>query len=385
VAAACHNLAAEPDKRSPGIWLLAYLALAAGFLAKGTPALMAFAPGVLAAAALTRRPHALLRWDHLASATLCGLILTGYLWAIWTAVGPSAFDQPFEEASRRGFVWSTRAVTQTLSKPIVIWATLLPWSLAWFWSVGRPGPEAGKERSTHRLALAGWGFLGTGILAFMAVPTHHTRYYLPLAAAGGIVAACGLARLAARPSRLANRFALGLAALIGLLVIALAVQAETAIPGRVAAAIAGLAALAAVGWLVRARRRHRVALALLAVAAELAPRVPPGETVWAFGPAEPVGEWGSLYFYLDRRVLTIGPDRKLPAPGSFVMVTGENLPELPAHVLAQLELVHRVDHPWQSFLLSRVAEEGSEPRRRLQPPGRALVPATGEAPQGLDG
>ena len=390
VAAACHNLAVEPARRSAGLWALCYLALTAGVLTKGGLALMAFGPALLLAALLTRELRQLFHWGHLLAAALFVAIVAGYLWALYRAVGPAAFEQPLEEAGRRSLQWTLEAVGTTLGKPAFITAAFLPWSLAWFWSWRPAGTDAGTavDRALWRMSLAGLGFLVGGVLTYMAVPTHHTRYYVPLAAAGGIVAACGLERLASRPSRLAERLAFGLAALVATLAVALGFLAETGLGGRVATALAGVAAFAAVWRLARSSLRYRVAWSLLAaafcfwsaetwvlrfhraalrdlspIARELQPDVPEGEFVWAFGAAEPVGDNGSLYYYLERKVRTIREGEPLPAPGALVVATPAQLAELPPESRSRLDQVRRVEHPWSVFLLLRVIPPGASPGR----------------------
>ncbi len=382
VAAACHNLTVDSPRRSPWVWLLCYLALSAGFLTKGMPALMAFAPGLAVGALVTGRLGRLFRWDHLLCAGLFLAVGVGYVWALWELIGPAAFDQPLEEAGRRGFRWSPEALGQTLSKPITIWAVFLPWSLVWPWSRTRPTERpdrAGGRRPIDLLTLASWSFLGAGILTFMAVPTHHTRYYLPLAAPAGLVAGCALEWLASRPTRLASRLALGLAALVAVLSVALGFLAEIESISRFVPVVVGLAALVVVALIGRVPRSRRLVVALLATVAcfwaaetwvlrpqramlrdmspvsrEFAAHIPPGETVWTLGPAEPVGEWSSVYYYLGRPVRTFGVDPEAPPVDSFVIVSEERSALIDPAVASRLELQKRVEHPWQPFHLYRV-------------------------------
>ncbi|MFQ5350973.1 MAG: hypothetical protein ACE5EG_11070 [Thermoanaerobaculia bacterium] len=114
VAAACYNLSAE--RARAGVWLLAYLALAAGFLAKGIPALMVFCPGVLLAGLVTGRFRRLLRPGHIAAALIFVAMAGGYLWAVYRSAGARAFQQPLLESQVRGLGWHWRQGGDVLSK-----------------------------------------------------------------------------------------------------------------------------------------------------------------------------------------------------------------------------------------------------------------------------
>lgn len=388
VAAACHNLAAERSKRCGAIWFVCYLAVAAAFLAKGVPALMAFAPGLLAAAVVTRRSKQLLSRTHVAAALLCALIIASYLWLAIDAAGPVILEQPLEEAHTRGFEWSLETLRWTLLKPLTVWVLFLPWSLVWLWSLRRPkhSGSVSEPRPESRLMRSGWAFLAGGLVAFMAVPTHQTRYYLPLAAAGAIVSALALERLRQTPGparRWASAVARGFAA-----VAILAAALPHFVSGRPAFLLAvGVAALCAVqympllrgrqgigylllvaalcGWAVETwalRPRHAEMRDLSRVARTLGAQLPEEAPIWRLGVAGDIGKNASLYYYLERPVRTFRAD-DLPESGSYLILTAREptrLEEASPGTATRLRLIRRVDHPRGLFLLYRIEGSGKE-------------------------
>ncbi len=384
IAAACHNLAAGRSRSSPRIWLLAYLALTAGCLAKGVPALMAFGPGLLGAAILSGQARQLWSRHHLAPAALFAALIGAYLALVWSFIGPAAFEQPLDEARQRGFMWTVESLGRTLTKPLVIVGAFLPWSLTWPWSFGGY-PESSARQSpdgpSRRLRQTAWAFLLIGVVMFMAVPTHETRYYLPLAVPAAIVSALALERLA-EPSRRASRVFQGLTLLSGVLLMALAFNPEFAGTVRLLLVAVGATAIAAAQLLQRHRPRFRIACLVLvsalcawtaetwalrpyraryrvldSVARTLDRQLPQGATVWTLGAADPVGKNASLYYYLDRPVKTFHLADPLPPAGSYIVLTARKLRRLeetsPGDA-ARLELIQRVHHPWRLFLLYRV-------------------------------
>lgn len=382
VAAAAYNLVVERARSSPWIWLLAYLALAAGFLAKGTPAIMAFAPGLLGAVVLSRQSRRLFSPGHLLGASVFLMVVGTYLVLLWSAAGPAAFEQPLDEAHRRGFEWTLEALGRTLPKPLIIAGAFLPWSLAWPWASRSSGD------SLRRLQRVAWGFLGLGILIFMAVPTHETRYYLPLSVPAALVAAVALERLT-EPSRKTTRFFHGVGLCFGLFTIVLAWMPVVSGELRVLLTVVGFGMLGTVQWLRHHRPRQQVASILLAaalcvwmaetwalrphrastrvldsVAQKLDPWLPEDTTIWAVGEADHVGKNGSLLFYLDRPVQTIRPTDPLPPSGSYVLLSARDFVRLPqltlreiVHLVDGLELIQRFPHPRGPFLLYRVREK----------------------------
>jgi 4-amino-4-deoxy-L-arabinose transferase-like glycosyltransferase len=155
VAAACYNLSTSRQRWA--VWLLGYVALAAGFLSKGPPALMFFGPGILVAAAACGRFRRLFGWRHLSAALVFMAITGSYLWAVWESAGPAAFRQPVVESRIRGLGgwtlepddellslpeaswvsragddfgqgWS-RALVLSVVKPVGLWASFLPWTI----------------------------------------------------------------------------------------------------------------------------------------------------------------------------------------------------------------------------------------------------------------
>ncbi|MDX1501285.1 MAG: glycosyltransferase family 39 protein, partial [Thermoanaerobaculia bacterium] len=216
VAAAALNLAGRRELLS--LWCLAYTGVAAGFVAKGAPALMVFGPGLVAAALLAGRPRRLAGWRHLAGGALGLLLIGGYLWWAWRSGGPQVFDQPLREAQVRGLRWGAAELLAIAVKPATTFSVLLPWSFALL--LWRPFRRSASEDGL-RLARAGAGFLLGGLAAFALLPASQPRYVLPLAGplalvAGPIVATLLESRLP-RWAVAATRvlFLLGAAATLG--------------------------------------------------------------------------------------------------------------------------------------------------------------------------
>ena len=401
VAAACHNLAAERPRWD--VWLLGYVGLAAGFLTKGVPALMAFGPGLLAAAWLAGRLRRLFDWRHLTAAALFVAIAGGYLWAAWAAAGPAAFEQPLVEARARGLGQLSQEdlaalpearrftgeeefqpagwvewVGRALAKPFLVLALFLPWTVLPVFAFRRRGGPASPDPLTRSAA----GFLAAGTLMFMLTPTQESRYFLPLAAPMGIL--CGLiadrvlARSARRPRGLATA-TVALAAILAAATVAMAFRFPSPpvpLAGRVALGIAGVAAGAAILHLARRRHRRREVL-LLGIAALcvlltqylgvepyragsrdlepqakiLAPHVPAGATVRVLGPSDEAGKHASLFFYLDRPIRAFRPGDELPAGGVPCLLTARNLETLAAVPGFSFRETARAEHRWFSYRL----------------------------------
>lgn len=381
--AACYALARE---RSGWAWWLCYPALAAALLTKGIPALMLFAPGLLLAALVTGRWRALLGWRHLLGAAIFLLLVLGYVWAAHRAAGWEAFRQPFEEATQRGGAWSLESLGTTLGKPIFIWSYFLPWSLALFWAwPGRDG-----DGSSGRLRAAAWSFLIAGSVAWMLVPTHESRYYLPMAVPLGIVSAVGLARMERSRDRLARLLPASFAGLVALptLVFALAPASPVeSIADRALLLGFGLAALALAVAVVtgRVERAHPTAALLLAAfclwgaetllfgpersahrdqrpaVAVFSPHLGSDEVIWIPWSAGQTGNYAALLYYLGRPVRTF-PDDGAPPGGAVCLLEDFHLETLVA--LPPLEPIVRGSGTRESYALYRVGfSESSGPSR----------------------
>ncbi len=282
VAVACVNLSASRQRW--GVWLLGYGALAAGILAKGVPALVAFGPGIVVAALASGRLRRLFGWRHLSAVLLFAAIIGGYLWAAWETAGPAAFEQPLGESRVRGFSWLgrkeaamasaetrwisdpddrwgegwVRMVVLAVVKPVSIWSAYLPWTLLLLYPLlrypvlRRAGPEGRlPPLLSGRLERCAAGFLVAGTLMFLLVPSHEMRYYLPLCAPVGIL--CGLLAdrlLGLERDRIRGLLAasFGLAALFAVATVVLALRFNTppiAMADRWLLAVAGTLAGAA--------------------------------------------------------------------------------------------------------------------------------------------
>ena len=403
VAAACYNLAAE--RARAGIWMLAYLALAAGFLAKGMPALMVFGPGVIVAGVVSGRFRRLLRPSHAAAALLFVAITGGYLWIVYQTAGAEAFEQPLLESQVRGFGWKWRqggdvlsktdgfrfaagggdlgaspagALALTLGKPALIWAAFLPWSLLLPFYGRRVGWRSAT--TAGRLGRAAGAFLAAGTLGFMAVPTHEMRYYLPLCVPAAVLCGLTAAGRSPRAGRLGRVTLIAAAAialvtvLSGLVVLpspqvgavsrlaivlvgtaggaALLVLGRRPVRGRVGAflVIASLCVMAAESLGFQPYRASKRDLSPQAL--ELSRYLPTEEAVWVLGPSDLAGKHASLYYYLERPVLSFRPGR-LPSGAAWCVLTSQAVDRLTETTGLVFRETGRSEHVWWSYRVGR--------------------------------
>ncbi len=396
VTAACCNLAAVRARFT--LWLVGYAGLLIGALAKGTPALIAYLPGLLLAGFATGRISRLLHRDHLVAALPCLAAGLGYLAAAWHVAGAAAFAQPLAEAQARGFGWSSEQLALTLAKPALIFVAFLPSSavLPLLCCASRPRPRSspcpqrlagGAESLMLRASAA---FLVAGVGGFVATSTHEMRYYLPLAAAVGLLAGTGLRVLAAEPramSRALRWTAIGVvvvaAAATGLsaawpwpslpmlvrvtlgLIAALALGTAAVSVGQLRPS-GGLATCLVVASLCTAANealanqpRRAATRSLAPVAAHFEPHLTPGATLWIRGPSDLAGKSASLYHYLGRPVRTFTRLTDVPGGGFFVLAGKE-----PAQLLRPIETTSsfrycalaRFEHPFRNYLLGRIGD-----------------------------
>lgn len=360
-------------EESAPLWALCYLGLATGFAAKGAPALMAFAPGLLLAALLVGRLRRLFGWRHLVGGAVGLLLIGGYLWWAYDSGGSQVFDQPRREALVRGLRWGLPELLRTAAKPLLAGLVFLPWSLAIF--LWRPFWRSAGDRR-RRLAMAGAGFAVAGIVVFCLLPRSEPRYLLPLVTpvavlAGLIVATLLERRIPAWPVMLCR----------GLLGLAVALTLGTAVSRGAASWIvlgACLLLLTAVGFRGEARAGSTllgtlVALSLViavaqslvfapgraakrdlsGVAARFSARLPAGEPVWVFGPADCAGYFGPLLHYLRRDVTTL-PDPGAAEPGTWGVLIDWQPELIPAGV--SIDVMDTAAGGGYDFHLVRVRE-----------------------------
>ena len=382
VVAASWNFVRERDHL--GVWLLAYLGLSMGFLAKGAPALMSFIPGLVLAAALTGRISRLLRRPHLTGLLAFFLLAGSSVLLAVRSGGMTVFDQPLLEARDRGFGWTIGDVGTSLFRPVAVFAVFLPWSLAIpFCFFGRTNKT--RKQPEERLLRCATAFVLTGILAFSIVPKIEPRYFLPLAAGVGIMAAIGAqAEAGLRPAaeRLRRNGSIAVALLSASACVILGFVLESSrveLSNRVTLGAIGLGLIAAWTVILRYRPREHVALWLLVaslgvwniesfglqprraskrvlepVAERLAPHISPDDRVWVLGPASTAGKNASLYYYLDRPVRAFRLEGELPPPGSLMVLTPDHLERLRHRGDFGSTAIERVEHVYATFLLERL-------------------------------
>ncbi len=360
-----------------GLWLIGYLALALAFLAKGVPAVMFYAPGLLLATWLTRRHKELLRPAHLAGVMLFVVVVSWWLVSAYQAAGWAAFEQPLAEAHDKGLTWNLSLLGLTLAKPLLAGVLFLPWSLllpASFRS------EKWSVEPVRRMALAAAAFVAAGVATFMIVPAGESRYLLPLTAPMGIL--CGLAAREVLGSGgdfrrraievLTLLVALGVVAaalfttsadaasrwlLLSLAVVTLALTVRGFFRRAAFSGIRLLVAVAVLGWLVHTRgvEPHRAgSRSLRAMAASFETHLDPGSELWT-GPVDKNFRHSSLFFYLRRPVRTLAAESGSgPRAGDYVVFFSDEHEELMTRTAFDYEIVERGQQRKEEFILARV-------------------------------
>lgn len=160
-------------------WVLGYVGLAFGFLAKGLPAAAMFFPGLVAACFITRQLRQLVRWQHLLGLAVFVALVGAYLLLAYREQGSAAFRDQLAEIASRSSQWSGTAILATLAKPFVIFGIALPWSILLPVLALHPRLRLPDEPA-RVLAWTAAAFLVAGTLVWMAATTSNPRYYLPL-------------------------------------------------------------------------------------------------------------------------------------------------------------------------------------------------------------
>ena len=377
IAVACANLSAKRENRV--LWLVGYAALAFGFLAKGVPAVMAYAPGLLIAALITRKFRRLVSPAHLVG-LLCFLVPVGlWLMCAYQAHGSQAFEHPLAEARARGFDWGWKAVGLTLIKPAVVMAVFLPWTVVLPVVLSKSWRRS-LDDSAGRLIGAALSFLLIGILVFMAIPTPNPRYYLPLCVPLGILAGvAATANLVDFKKLRASRHIASLICLAFLLVASIIICIEITnihIQPFPRAALTVLACSMAVVFVLAIRRRddkflastlilsalcfgaieawvlcpHRtITRSQRQVARILDAHLPNDVTIWT----TTRDDYSSLFFYLDRPVQHFSIQTgKLP-PNTFVVIFADQLSRLQARSDLKFTIIERVSQHGHEYTLIR--------------------------------
>ena len=409
IVAACHNLSAR--QASGTMWVLGYVGLTIGFLAKGIPALMVYGPGLLAAGWATRRLRRLVNWRHLGAASIFLALTGGYLVGVYRSAGPAAFEQPITESAIRGLGWlqspessavsaeatgfrlppdeakvarnPLAAFARTITKPALVLVGFLPWSLLVPFAFRRKA--AGRvTRETDFLVRAAGAFLIAGVLVFMAVPTHSMRYYMPLSVPVGILAGIlASGQLALGPKK--QRGMLITSATGAILIAALTIAGgfllespPVAFSHRALLVVIGVFALGVAALAIRAREREPIPKLLIiaafcvicthalgvqvlreskrnlrGTAQALASYLPENEPVWVLGPSDLAGKNSSLFFYLRRPILAFRPRGKHPPADSHCILTSDRMSELEQPPGFVFDEITRVEHIWRTFLLGR--------------------------------
>lgn len=377
-ALACVVLATGRNRTH--LWLSAYLALSFALLAKGVAALTFFVPGLLAAAILTRQFRVLVSRQHLLGVLLLTVVASAYVAALLARSEPEVLDQPLREALYRGAAWRVRGFLTSALKPVIFLGVFLPWTLALPLALNREW-RTRLPADVQKLVTAAGGFLLGGLALYMLVPTHETRYYVPLAGALGIVAGVVACRLAvAQDFRgQVHRIAVALSAAgFGLLAIGGGVQVgfvPLPVEHRIVLGLIGLAACAA-AWLgLRSRAgphpAQTLTLAALACWAFLAlfnqprraerrslrtvaeafrPDIPANQTVWI----DMGDDHSSLVFYLDRPVRSFRHQEGWPPAGSYLILLPPQLAELQNDDLFDAEPIRTARKSAYEFTLCHV-------------------------------
>lgn len=318
VLAACRNLAAQrADWR---YWALGYTGLWFAFMSKGIPALVVYAPGVLVASLAVRRFGRLFQWRHLLGVTLF-LAATGlYLYLAFLTAQADAFKQHLGELILRSAHFGGAAMLQMALKPFIIVGVFMPWSAAVIYAAVRQrhAYSEGIAAQTWRIA---WGFLLTGLSAYLLVTTDDTRYYLPLAGPIAMVGGMALERLPARHAR----------AIVAIFT------------------VIGFCVLAINDGIVQPRRAQK--RSLRSVAAVFAPHIPPDATVYVDAP----DSYSSLFFYLERQGRQWRSRSDRDRPTGFIVLVGRQHTKLQPPPDVTFETIVSVNGPdRQRYSLARV-------------------------------
>ena len=322
---------ASVDLASPAArthrWLVGYTFLAAGFLAKGLPALMFFIPGLIIAAYATRQTARLLSRAHLAGGMLFVLIVGSWFLSAWMTEGPSAFAQATAEATEKGLGWTGASFLSTLTKPVLALGLFFPWSFAVVgcaWSLSRRARAAYEhiQPIEQALAIAALSFLGGGLLAFMMVPATQSRYLLPIAAPVGMLAAIFLARIE-RPAWTQAS-----------VVLALAIS---------------------VFHILYEEPRRAASRSLRPIATAFSQFLGPDEVLWS-GPVSKHYRHSSLTFYLQRPIRTF---RESPPPNGAAVLLFEDEPPGIANAPSELEILTTMERRGMRFALARSPREST--------------------------
>ncbi len=375
IAVACRNLSAERPRGAR--WLIVYLALALGFLAKGAPALMFYAPGLVLAAFSTRRFGQLLKPAHLAGVLLFLVVVSAWLISAYQAAGWQAFEQPIAEARDKGLTWSVAMVGSTLVKPLKVWALFLPWTLLLPVS---PRPWKWRSEPFRRMTMAAASFVAAGVVVFMTVPAAESRYLLPLAAPMGML--CGLAaeHLIGTGATLRLGVIEVFTLVVGLGAVAAALGAASVdLPSRLTLiAVAGitlaglgygwlrktvsrglplLVAMAVISWMIQALgvEPHRAdQRSLRPVAAAFEVHLKSESELWT-GPVDKQFRHSSLFFYLRRPVRTWAPGGGGPATGDYFVFFSDEHGELMKETTFDYQIVERRTRRSYELILARVS------------------------------
>lgn len=375
--AACWNLCAPRSRTS--VWIVGYLGLAFGLLAKGCPALMLFGPGLLLAAILARRARRLVEVGHLWGVMVFLVVIGAWILLSYRASGWGFLHDALVEARVRGATWTWRSFGLTLLKPLMILALFLPWSLFIPLTLGGRRPTEAKDAASN-LGRSAWGFLIGGTVAFMLVPTQTSRYYLPLAPSVVILASLvfdkGL-ELSASRQRLRDRLSLVAGVLAAAAAIGVAIYMGETVPwpARIVLGIIGAAGISLTLWLhrrpVEAKPANRLLIASLCIWATFALairparaearsmrplaiqfdlHIPASATLWTN-----MGDsFSSMMFYLQRPVETLSLSNSRPPAGSYLLVTPGQLNTLQARSDLALETRQRAVHGRFEFVLVQV-------------------------------
>lgn len=295
--AAMRNLAKSESNLT--WWVLGYLGLLFGFLAKGLPAVIMYAAGLVAAAVVLKQVRLLLRWQHLAAVGLLVLGIAAYLIPAVRDGGSLVVTQQLGEMLFRGTRWRVGTVLLSLAKPLYSLTAFLPGSAILLLLFVRRA-TAGSDPFAARLRSAAWAFLLAGTALLIVSPVNNMRYYLPLSTSLAVLA--GLYAESFR-FRLPVRMAAG----------------ASRLPSMVADPAVWMVLAGCVYWLVYVHGvepRRRGEDSQRGVAERFAVHIPAGQAVHA-----DAGDGSSsLFWYLERPVCTWRVGAALPPVPAYIIL-----------------------------------------------------------------
>jgi len=303
---ACRSLALGRSKWH--WWLFGYLGLAFAFLAKGVPAVVLYAPGLVVASVVLRRVKYLFGWQHLLGVAAFALIVFAYLYGCYRDEGFAAFKDHTGELLGRSGQWRLGSLAWMLLTPAQTLVFFLPFSVLLVLAPLHK-PRASSTIVAQRIQRAAWTFLLVGLAVFSVAGDYESRYFLPLITPVALLSGLAAETLAAAHRMPATRDTDGRQC-------RMPQRAELGRRLPIILVVAGVIYWAVYAGIVQPRRCTKQSERIIAEAFN--PHLPQGATVYVIER----DSQSSLAFYLDRPIRTWDTAEPPPAESFFLIVVG---------------------------------------------------------------